>query len=313
MKTEHPSRILAYSTVVFGILILVLSGFLIYGYRVHTALQMEYAATTKTLEETKGTLASKSIEAGTLGMTLEEMRLAYALSQENGVELLNQLNEEKDRNEAFEKQIGKISGTVGKLDKLSKMDSELLQKYSKVYFLNEHYIPAKIVAVASSSTFKTNEPEYINAQVAPFLEDLLDDAADDGITLLVVSGYRSYIEQKGLKSAYTTIYGSGANAFSADQGYSEHQLGTTVDFTTRETGGGLTGFQNTEAYTWLKKNAHNYGFVLSYPENNNFYIFEPWHWRFVGEKLADDLYDDGKFFYDLDQRDIDKYLISLFD
>lgn len=313
MKTEHPSRILAYSTVGCSILILVLSGFLIYGYRVHTALQAEYAATTKMLEETKGTLESKSIEAGTLGMTLEEIKHAYALSEENNSELLAQLTAEKERNEAFEKQIGKISGTVGKLDKLSKIDPELLQKYSKIYFLNEHYIPAKIEQIAASSTFKTDEPEFINAQVAPFLTDLLEAAQEDGINLLVVSAYRSFMEQKGLKSAYTTLYGSGANTFSADQGYSEHQLGTTVDFTTAEIGGGLTGFQNTEAYAWLQEHAHKYGFVLSYPKDNAYYIFEPWHWRFVGEKLADDLYDDGTFFYDLDQRDIDKYLISLFD
>ena len=75
----------------------------------------------------------------------------------------------------------------------------------------------------------------------------------------------------------------------------------------------MSGFDTTEAYTWLQKNAYKYGFVLSYPKDNGFYIFEPWHWRFVGQKLAGDLHDDGKFFYDLDQRDIDKYLISLFD
>lgn len=313
MKKVPPSHVLQYSLYSCIVLTLALSAFLIYGYQEHTKLKAAYVALDSKQNNTQTALTAKEAEAGTLGMTLEEIKQAYALSEENGSELLSKLTEEQQRNEAFEKQIGKISGTVGKLDKLSKLDTELLMKYSKVYFLNEHYVPEKVVAIASSSTFKTTETEYINAKVAPYLSDLIDDAADDGITLFVVSGYRSYMEQKGLKSAYTTQYGSGANTFSADQGYSEHQLGTTIDFTTKEIGGGLTGFEKTEAYTWLQEHAHEYGFVLSYPKDNTYYIFEPWHWRFVGEDLARDLKDDGKFFYDLDQRDIDKYLISIFD
>lgn len=277
-----------------------------------TALRTEHTTLQSELETLRNSLSAKEAEAGALNATLEEIRHAYALSEENGAELLKQLDEEKERNDSFEGKIKNISGTVGKLDKLSKIDPELLQKYSKIYFLNEHYTPAKVTEIAAEYRLKKDEPEYVAAEVAPFLEDLLKDAREDGIDLVVVSGYRSYDEQRGLKNAYSVQYGSGANTFSADQGYSEHQLGTTVDFTTAELGG-LTGFQNTEAYAWLQKHAHRSGFVLSYPENNAYYIFEPWHWRFVGEDLADDLHDDGKFFYDLDQREIDKYLISLFD
>jgi D-alanyl-D-alanine carboxypeptidase len=294
-------------------LFIVCLGFNTYQYRAYRNLQTEHALRVQELINTKATLETKSAEAGTLGMTLEKIKQAYSLSEERGTELLTELTSEKERNETFEKQIGKISGTVGKLDKLSKIDPELLMKYSKVYFLNEHYIPEKVEAIASEFSFKVAEQEFINAKVEPYLRELLEDAKADGINILVVSGYRSYNEQKGLKTAYTTQYGSGANTFSADQGYSEHQLGTTVDFTTTEVGGGLTGFEKSEAYTWLQENAYKYGFVLSYPKDNTYYVFEPWHWRFVGEDLADDLNDDGKFFYDLDQREIDKYLISLFD
>ena len=311
MKLETSTH--SYLLYGFSTLSIILVGFLIYGYVVHTSLRADYGALTQELADTKISLQSKSSEAGTLGMTLEEIKQAYALSEENGIELLAELNEEKEKNDAFEKQIGKISGTVGKLDKLSKMDPELLIKYSKVYFLNENYVPAKVTAIDEKFTYSKDYPEFINSQVAPFLSDLFNDAEKDGIALLALSGYRSFDEQKGLKGAYTTQYGAGANAFSADQGYSEHQLGTTLDFTTKEIGASLAGFDGTAAYTWLQKNAYKYGFVLSYPKDNGFYIFEPWHWRFVGQKLADDLNDDGKFFYDLDQRDIDKYLISLFD
>lgn len=245
--------------------------------------------------------------------SLDNIEQAYALSEENGSELLRQLKEERDRNDDFEDQIDSITGTVGKLDKLSKLDPELLQKYSRVFFLNEHYAPGKFEPIQTKYLVNPDEPEYVHAEVEPFLDDLLRDAKRAGLDLLVLSAFRSYDEQKQLKSAYTVTYGTGANTFSADQGYSEHQLGTTVDFTNSTIGAVLTGFQSSEEYAWLLKNAHKYGFVLSYPENNGYYIFEPWHWRFVGEELARDLRDDGKHFYDLDQRELDKYLISIFD
>ncbi len=220
---------------------------------------------------------------------------------------------EKKKNDNFSDQIRDIAGTVGDLDKLSKTDKELLQKYSKVYFLNEHFIPEKIVTIEKKYTYNETVSKSIHAKVEPYLNDMIDDAQDDGVKLWVVSAYRSFREQASLKGAYTTNYGSGANTFSADQGYSEHQLGTTIDFTTEGINGGLSGFETTKAYEWLTKNAHKYGFTLSYPKGNKYYVYEPWHWRFVGKDLAKDLHSDGKYFYDLDQRKIDEYLIKIFD
>ena len=312
MTTTKKSYVYTIVAIALSIAILILGALLFRTQKTLVSLQASYATLQSELDATKNTLASKETEAGTLGMSLEEIRQAYALSEENGAELLQLLTEEKNRNDSFEGKIKEIGGTVGKLDKLSRIDPELLMKYSKVYFLNEHYAPEKVAPITQKFVLKTDEPEYVDAKVAPFLEDLLKDAEEDGINLRIVSGYRSFDEQRDLKSAYSVQYGSGANAFSADQGYSEHQLGTTVDFTTKELGG-LTGFENTEAYSWLQKHAHNYGFVLSYPKDNTYYIFEPWHWRFVGEDLADELDDTEKFFYDMEQREIDTYLISIFD
>ena len=99
----------------------------------------------------------------------------------------------------------------------------------------------------------------------------------------------------------------------AGQGYSEHQLGTTLDFITPGQNGNLTGFDKTDAYLWLQNNAYKYGFILSYPKGNTYYMYEPWHWRFVGIKLATYLHDTNLNFYNMDQRDIDKYLINTFD
>lgn len=290
-----------------------LFGVSVYGYLTVRKLTGANAALEGELGAARATIAEQEVKVAEYGKTLEEIQQAYAVSEENGTELLRQLTEERTRNEEFEDQIKDATRVVSKLDKLSKIDPELLMKYSKVYFLNEHFEPGLVKEIPEEFRFKKSEPEYIDAEVYPYLEDLLEDAKEDDINLLVVSGYRSFDEQRGLKSAYTVQYGSGANTFSADQGYSEHQLGTTVDFTTADIGGGLIGFQNTEAYAWLTKYAYKYGFILSYPEKNGYYIFEPWHWRFVGEDLADELHDSNRNFYDLDQREIDTYLISIFD
>ncbi len=245
--------------------------------------------------------------------TIAALTAKLSLTSEELDELEDDYKKEKNKNDDFEDQIKDISGTVKDLDKLSKTDKELLQKYSKVYFLNEHYIPPKIVPIEKQYLYNENAAKSIHGKVEPFLTDMLDDALTDGVKIWVNSSYRSFYEQASLKGAYTQSYGSGANAFSADQGYSEHQLGTTLDFTTEGLGGGLGNFETTKAYEWLQKNAHKYGFTLSYPKGNAYYIFEPWHWRFVGEDLAEDLHDAGKTFYEWEQREIDKYLIKIFD
>ena len=214
----------------------------------------------------------------------------------------------------LQQQVGSVVGTVSTLQKLSKTDPQLLAKYSKVFFLNENYAPARLTEIPTAYKFSDKKAVSINADVWPHLQALIDSAKSSGIGLLVSSGYRSFSEQKALKSDYRVVYGAGtANQFSADQGYSEHQLGTALDFLTDNSNGELTGFYKTPAYQWLLANAYRYGFILSYPKDNQYYVFEPWHWRYVGIRLATDLHDQGKNFYDLDQRKIDEYLVSVFE
>ena len=217
--------------------------------------------------------------------------------------------------DSFQGQISSIDNTVGTLKKLAQTDKELLKKYSKVYFLNENYVPAKLAQIDELYVFKQNGGNLlIQSEVWPHLEGLLKAASSSNINLLVVSAFRSFDTQAALKSEYKITYGAGtANQFSADQGYSEHQLGTSVDFTTLDAGAVFSKFRIDPAYQWLKNNAHNYGFILSYPEENSYYKFESWHWRFVGVELAKMLHRENKYFYDLDQREIDTYLIKLFD
>lgn len=254
---------------------------------------------------------SKNFKSLTAELNQTKTELEGAMKE--GERLSNELETEKYKNSLFSGQIKEITGTIGTLDKLAKTDKELLQKYSKVYFLNEHYVPDGLKEIPLDYLYEKDRTMQIHEQVSPYLESMIKDATNSGVDLKIISAYRSFGEQSVLKTGYAVSYGTGANKFSADQGYSEHQLGTTVDFTTTKTGADFSQFKNTATYKWLKDNAYKYGFILSYPEENNYYQFEPWHWRFVGRKLADMIHIEGLHFYDLSQSKIDAYLISIFD
>lgn len=270
----------------------------------------QYLSVRAELGETAAQLATTTASFQTKIVELEGQ---LALAEREKTELAESLDKERGEKEALAEQVGEIAESVGELEKLNELDPELLQKYSRVYFLNEHYVPKRLTDIAEEFLYQPAEEQQIHSQVLPRLERLLEAAHDDDIELKVASAYRSFGEQQALKSSYRVTYGSGANQFSADQGYSEHQLGTTVDFAV-PTGTPLTAaFEQTAAYEWLTENAWRSGFVLSYPRGNSYYQFEPWHWRYVGRDLARKLHNDDKYFYDLDQRTIDEHLISIFD
>lgn len=262
------------------------------------------------LQAAKQELASR-IAAFETSKTELERKLAE-VNQENQA-ITATLSDEQKRNLDLEREKKRNEREIDELTKLTTLDPELLKKYSKVYFLSENYVPPKLDDIKAKYLIDPAKPLQVLDDVEPFLDDLLDDANDDGVDLRVVSAYRSFAEQQSLKSGYVVQYGAGANSFSAEQGYSEHQLGTTVDFTTPVIKGAYTSFEGTTAYKWLTEKAYKYGFVLSYPKGNGYYVYEPWHWRFVGQKLADDLHDDNLHFYQMDQREIDEYLVDIFD
>ncbi len=220
---------------------------------------------------------------------------------------------EQSKNADLTEKITQVNSTVGTLDRISKTDPQLLQKYSKVYFLNENYIPAKLSYINTEYVINPDRALQLHTDVLPYLQKLMEQSKSDGMNLKVLSAYRSFGEQAQLKSSYKIRYGTtAANSFSADQGYSEHQLGTTLDFTTVKNGDILDRFSTSPEDKWMLDNAYKFGFILSYPPNNKFYQSEPWHWRFVGVELATKLHNDGKYFYDLDQREINNYLVSIF-
>lgn len=249
-----------------------------------------------------------------LHFALEELTQKLDAQTSLNADLKTLLQARQSEKEQYGAQVQELSSTVAALNKLASTDKQLLEKYSSVYFLNENYIPQNLSQIDPTWTAPGVKPQQILSGIQSHVYDLLDAAKKDGIEMKIRSAYRSFSEQASIKSSYTVTYGAGtANSFSADQGYSEHQLGTTVDLASAQNKYVLSGFDSTKAYGWMQQHAYEYGFVLSYPRGNSHFIFEPWHWRYVGVQLATRLHAEHKTLYDLDQRTIDTYLATFFD
>lgn len=119
---------------------------------------------------------------------------------------------------------------------------------------------------------------------------MVQAARSSGVILVPISGFRSVKEQEQL---FFTI-GAQRNqtpaeraALSAPPGHSEHHTGYAVDIGDGAVPGTnlQTNFENTKAFVWLQANAARFGFELSFPKDNSQGVsYEPWHWRFVGDR-----------------------------
>jgi len=105
--------------------------------------------------------------------------------------------------------------------------------------------------------------------------------------LVFLSGFRSINLQNDIFYSLKSIRNQEAAErarVSAPPGYSEHSTGFAIDIgdaTQRETDF-ETEFQNTDAFEWLINNAAKFHFKLSFPKDNKFIDYEPWHWRYEG-------------------------------
>ncbi len=160
-----------------------------------------------------------------------------------------------------------------------------------------------------SSTFEPNDlvhpnisnpkNHYLRQEAATALEQMAAAASSQGITLRLMSGYRSYWTQYNLYWNYVASSSqSKADTFSARPGHSEHQTGLTLDI-----GDGnatqcdiKSCFANTTGGQWVTAHAHEYGYIIRYPAGKEAitgYKAEPWHIRYVGKTLALALKDSG--------------------
>ena len=136
-------------------------------------------------------------------------------------------------------------------------------------------------------------------------------AAADGITIWMQSGYRSVDYQTKLYNNKTQQYlDQGYDEATAKEmaagvvnppGYSEHNCGLAADLNCPDFTDLDTGFENTDAFTWLCQHAEEYGFILRYPKGEEAealteITYEPWHWRYVGPENAARINESGLVF-----------------
>jgi zinc D-Ala-D-Ala carboxypeptidase len=142
-------------------------------------------------------------------------------------------------------------------------------------------------------TYKPKLDKTINLAVpaaAAFRKLKTALAASGNGTLCLNSGYRSYATQQYTYNNALARYGKKvAEALAAHPGHSEHQTGLAADVSTTALGCKITNFGSSKASAWIAKNAHQFGFIVRYPNNMQKitgYQYEPWHLRFVGVELA---------------------------
>ncbi len=162
--------------------------------------------------------------------------------------------------------------------------------------LDASYEPDDLVDPENVSS--TSGVFTVRSEVATQLQSMIEAASNDGITILVSSGYRSYEEQEQLYTSKANLLSeSAALTACAKSGYSEHQLGLAVDLTDdAETPNQTVSFAETDAGQWLMNHAHEYGFILRYPDGKQSitkYDYMPWHYRYVGTDVANAMYENG--------------------
>ena len=169
----------------------------------------------------------------------------------------------------------------------SKIDV-LVNKYHK---LDENYEPSDLTIIDSKYASGTQKLRK-EAQIK--FEEMASDMAKKNLKIYAGSTYRSYTYQKGLYDRYVKKDGfAAAETYSARSGYSEHQLGLAVDIVN-----GKWDYlsENDKEYDYLVKNSYKYGFILRYPRGSEYitgYMFEDWHFRYLGVELATKVFNSG--------------------
>ncbi len=155
-----------------------------------------------------------------------------------------------------------------------------------------------LIANKSYSLPKSYTSPYLQKDAESAYYRMREGAKEAGFTLTIKSAYRSWNDQNYIFNGYVKNHGlEQALTFSARPGHSEHQTGLAMDLVTSSSVDAKTPAIK-PTLDWLSENAYKFGYILRYPENKSHitgYIFEPWHYRYVGEDLAKELYNGGNW------------------
>lgn len=161
--------------------------------------------------------------------------------------------------------------------------------------INIDYIPQNLVEVKNpyyECSFGDCKLEMVDF-VRDAFNALVSVAKEDGFTLYADSAYRPFWYQQKILDYYINERGEEAYKKVALPGTSEHQLGLAIDLASLENGQYIDELTDDMLVTkWVHENCAKFGFILRYPkgkENITGYSYEPWHIRFVGKDLAEEL------------------------
>lgn len=146
----------------------------------------------------------------------------------------------------------------------------------------------------------------MDARVADVMKQMIADAKEEGVDLMVCSAYRSISRQQELFDAEVAVQMANgkskeeAEAVTATMiavpGTSEHHTGLAADIVTPTHQTLDPEFADTDAGKWLQQHAVEYGFILRYPEDKQDItqiIYESWHYRYVGVEHAKAITEQG--------------------
>lgn len=176
--------------------------------------------------------------------------------------------------------------------------SEYLILVNKTHGLDDSYEPGDLRRVSQAADDRAARYQMLRAEAAEAFDQLTQAAAEDGLTIVLTTGYRPYSYQKQLYDTYLKSNGSiWTEHYSAEPGHSEHQTGLAADVSSPSADYELkAAFAATAEGKWLAQNAHRFGFIIRYPEGKEEitgYKYEPWHIRYVGTDYAAEIYNDN--------------------
>lgn len=161
--------------------------------------------------------------------------------------------------------------------------------------IDENYKPEDLTSVKYFAKDRPESSRYMRKEAVEQFHKLVEGAKAQGHEIVMTTAYRSYGFQKQLYDNYVATEGQeAADKFSARPGTSEHQTGLSADVSSPSVGYSLSyEYGEKEEGKWLAENAHNYGFIIRFPkgkEDITGYNYEPWHIRYVGKAVADEIY-----------------------
>lgn len=166
---------------------------------------------------------------------------------------------------------------------------------NKEHPLDKDYKPYPISHLENVAKNRLSSDQFMIKEAAEAFDAMTNDAKNiDKIEIVATTAFRTYDRQKQLYDSYVANHGEAqATRFSAKPGSSEHQTGLAVDVTTPSINYELSqDFEVTKAFKWLSENAYKYGFILRFPkgkEEITGYMYEPWHYRYVGLNAAKEI------------------------